>query len=135
MKYIVSLMIGITVLVTGVVGCDKIKELCPKVTLFPAAMLPKVFKDGTEVSKVYVEDGFIYREGHTRNKDCRLSRTPVELVEKHLMFRLNGVTESCSGKTCEHCEFRKSGGCKCKNLGQGICAHTITKNTEMLRAE
>ncbi len=126
MRYLIPLL-----LLIGLIGCEK---QCPEPeVMFPAAMLPKTFKDGTKVDKVYVEDEYLYREGHTSEKDCRLSRTKVELVEKHLMFRMSGVTESCSGTTCTHCEFKDGGGCNCKNIAQGICTHTITKNREILR--
>lgn len=100
--------------------------------LVPANVIPMMFKDGTLVNRAWVEDGYYYRKGNTNEKDCRLSRTKVIEKEGIMLMRMNGVTETCSGNNCSHCEFPKTGGCKCKNIGQGICNHTIVKNKEIL---
>jgi len=123
-------------------GCETTKPECPPeeqtVLIIPLETLGD-FPDGTEVQNAWLEkiDGqdYYYREGATRDKNCRLSRTPVKEIDGLIFMRLNGVSESCSGITCEHCTFPKTGGCKCKNIGQGVCKHTITKNRDMLRIE
>ena len=104
--------------------------------LLPVSMLPDTFEDGTKVQNTYEENGFLYREGH-KGKDCRLSRT--EITEgvpdlKISFMRAGGITESCSGISCEHCAFRDGGGCTCKNIGQGVCTHTITKIIDQIKA-
>ena len=100
------------------------------------AMKP-VFEDGTKVEKAWTGDRgmFFYREGRTAEGDCRITRTPTKIKDGLLFMRLAGATESCSGITCEHCAFRKSGGCECKNIGQGVCTHTISKNRDLFRLE
>lgn len=113
-----------------VAGC----QTCPEpVTLVPVSMISDNFEDGTEVDEIYIEGSFYIRKGRTPEKDCRTSRTEVEEVDDFLMMRLNGVTETCSGKNCSHCAFKDGGGCTCKNIGQGICSHTITKNRDILK--
>jgi hypothetical protein len=96
-------------------------------------ILKEKFPDGTKVESqsVLKSNGkmYLFREGHTKKKNCRLTRTEVEKFRGAYIMRLAGVTETCSGKSCEHCEFKKGGGCNCKNIGQGVCAHTISRNT------
>jgi hypothetical protein len=116
------------ILFLGITSCQT--------TLVPANMLSQQFEDGTRVYSNHISEGYIYREGHNFDGDCRVSRTEVEILDyKFFMVRLNGTTETCSGKNCEHCTFRASGGCACKNLGQGVCTHTITRNRDILVAK
>jgi len=109
--------------------------------IFPKDQIKSEFEDGTKVSKIYTsidnDVSYLYREGKTRNGDCRISRTPlVEMVDvdkvSYSFMRLMGSTETCSGKNCSHCAFKKGGGCECKN-STNICEHTITRNRDILR--
>jgi len=79
------------------------------------------------------ENYYLLREGHDMKGNCRLSRTEIELADSGYMFmRLSGTTEMCSGKNCEHCAFKKGGGCSCVN-STNTCNHTIIKNDRLLR--
>ena len=78
------------------------------------------------------DDYYLLREAHGKDGSCRLSRTKIELAESGYFFmRISGTTESCSGKGCEHCGFKKAGGCECVN-SLNICEHTIVKNETLL---
>lgn len=101
--------------------------------LVPVSAISPVFEDGTIVIETWIANGYFYREGHDDNEECQLSRTPVEESGGVMYMRLNGATETCSGITCEHCAFKKAGGCECKNVFQGVCTHTISKNRNLMR--
>jgi len=135
MKYVLALLIVLTI------GCkkeaEKDKPCEPEVVAVVTdhTLLPN-FADGTKVeSQTTVEqDGQLYfvRKGHTRSKDCRISRTPVQQDGNLVMMRMNGTTETCSGKNCSHCSFKTGGGCDCVN-SLNLCEHTITKNRDLFR--
>lgn len=110
-------------------GCS---TTIPVVPVIPGVVTP-VFGDGTIVIEQWMKGGYYFREGHDEKGDCRLSRTPVEKDGDFMFMRLNGTTETCSGTTCTHCAFKKSGGCECKNIAQGICTHTISRNRDLIR--
>lgn len=118
---------------------DYLMVASPKEDLFTKQLKP-TFPDGTpiEVEEIVSYPGeknlHLVREGHDpKTKDCRISRTEIEPSESgYLFMRISGVTETCSGKNCSHCDFKQGGGCSCVN-STNICEHTITRNSEMLR--
>lgn len=113
-------------------GCETTRKdpLVPMLSI----IMKTSFADGTKVTKAWTDDDYYYRKGVTEKGDCRLSRTPiVETGDDFVFMRINGVTESCSGTSCEHCAFKKGGGCECKNVLQGVCTHTITRNRDLMR--
>ncbi len=82
--------------------------------------------------KIYEQDGFFYLEGTGTNKAknnvvFRIRFTSFQ--DNTLLNALDG--ESCSGVKCEHCAFKKGGGCECKSgtgsFGTGSCDHTVTR--------
>ena len=107
-----------------------------KVLILADTLNPQ-FEDGTKVKKTWSDtingQSYHYREGSTRKGDCRISKTPIDTKDGFTFMRMNGVTETCSGVSCEHCAFKDTGGCTCKNIGQGVCTHTISKNRDLLR--
>lgn len=114
-------------------GCTEPAPPDPLVLVGPFT-LSAAFEDGTAVTGMWNDPGFFFREGHTTLGDCRISRTPTEKSDDGLIFmKLNGTTETCTGTTCTHCAFKKAGGCECKNLAQGICTHTISRNRDLMR--
>lgn len=120
-------------------GCQKCPT-CPEPetkVLITSETLKAEFEDGTKVKKTWTQTDsgktYHYREGESRKGDCRISRTPVDKADGFVFMRMNGATETCSGVTCEHCAFKDTGGCTCKNIAQGICTHTITRNKDLLR--
>jgi hypothetical protein len=120
-------------LVFMLVGCKQILVVASD------EVFPSRFPNGTKVDyKGRSEiDGKIYyvRKGHDKNDDCIVTRTPIFVEEGLLVFKMAGNTETCSGKDCAHCKFKSTGGCECKNMGQGICSHTITRNRDLFRME
>jgi len=125
-----KILLAILVLLTS---CQTTKDILVPVS---PVTFKDVFEDGVHVEEVKIategDKTYVYREGHTHKGDCRISRTEIIDVDGHAFLRLQGVTESCSGTTCEHCAFKKTGGCECKNF-QGACAHTISRNTDLMR--
>lgn len=72
---------------------------------------------------------YLLREGHTLEGDCRISRTELTVDGSLFLMRMPGTTETCSGTGCDHCSFKKGGGCECIS-SLNICEHTISKNKD-----
>ena len=92
----------------------------------------------TQGGKYHTEDpltkGKTYLTLTAKTKDgkgCQVFRTEVIPIDGAMFMRLNGKGESCTGKNCSHCAFKKTGGCECKN-SLNICEHTITRNSAVL---
>lgn len=127
----VAMMVG---LVQGCKTCEP-KE-AEKLVVVHQSILKQTFDDGTKVDSQGVEkdaDGKLYymRKGTTQGKDCRVSRTEVSSEDGMLLMRMQGTTETCSGKSCSHCAFKTGGGCECKN-SLNTCEHTISRNRDLL---
>ena len=100
------------------------------------SLLNTTFDNGVEVSDATVvtegETTYLYRKGKSPEGNCIVSRTPLIDANGQYMMRINGLTETCTGKNCSYCAFKTTGGCECKN-SLNLCEHTISRNRDILK--